>query len=53
MSKVLKIAYLAGGASHTLGPFYSIIESKHKLTIVCTKKNQFSGRSKKKLITYY
>ena len=47
MSKVLKIAYLAGGGSHTLDPFYSLLKSKHKLKIVCTKKNLISGRSKR------
>ena len=48
MSKILKIAYLAGGASHTLDPFYSLLQSKHILRIVCTKKSLISGRSKKK-----
>ena len=49
MGKILNIAYIAGGASHTLDPFYSLLKSKHKLRIVCTKKSLGSGRSKKKV----
>ena len=47
MGKILNIAYMSGGGSHTLYPFYSLLKSKHKLRIVCTKKNLISGRSKK------
>ena len=49
MGKVLNIAYVAGGSPHTLDPFYSLLKSKHKLRIVCTKKSLISGRSKKKV----
>ena len=49
MDKILNIAYMAGGSLHTLGPFYSLLKSKHKLRIVCTKKSVISGRSKKKV----
>ena len=49
MGKILNIAYMAGGASHTLDPFYSLLKSKHKLRIVCTKKSLISGRSKRKV----
>ena len=49
MGKILNIAYIAGGASHTLDPFYSLLKSKHKLRIVCTKKSLISGRSKRKV----
>ena len=48
MGKILNIAYLAGGGLHTLDPFYSLLKSKHKLRIICTKKNLVTGRSKKK-----
>ena len=48
MGKILNIAYMSGGGSHTLYPFYSLLKSKHKLRIVCTKKSFISGRSKKK-----
>ena len=44
MRKSLNIAYLAGGASHTLDPFYTLLQSKHKLRIVCTKQSLLSGR---------
>ena len=40
---------MAGVGLHTLDPFYSLLKSKHKLRIVCTKKNLISGRSKKKV----
>ena len=48
MSKNLNIAYMAGGAKYTLEPFNALLNSKHNLKIVCTKKNVSSGRGKKK-----
>lgn len=48
MSKNLNVAYMAGGLHHTLDPFYALLNSKHKLRIVCTKKCTPLGRRKKK-----
>lgn len=49
MSKKLNIVYMAGGDEFTLKPFFSILNSKHNLLAIYTKKIKLVGRGKKKL----
>ena len=48
MTKVLSLAYFAGGSKFTIEPFKVLKDSKHKLKIVYTKEPKRAGRGKKK-----
>jgi len=48
MINKLNLAYFAGGAEFTLEPFSSILESKHSVKIIYTKKLKSAGKVKKK-----
>ena len=47
MSSILKIGYFSGGSKYTLKPFFTLLDSRHLLKIVCTKTLKPSGRKKK------